>query len=116
SPEPEEQPWHSDEGLPDDGELGTLLRARDVDPNAAGGVAARITGTRLVANPCPRAEVVEVSGRQREVHGVLDLARAVRAERCTVERLVRLPRRPTGAVRGGATVLGLNGAWVGRAG
>src|SRR4029077_1675550 len=78
--QPDEQARSSDERLPDDRQLRPLLWSRDMYADAAGRVAARVTGTGLITDPGPCADVVEVACREGEVHGLVDLTGAVRAE------------------------------------
>src|SRR6476620_9190141 len=59
--QPDEQARNSDERLPDDRQLRPLLWSRDMHADAAGRVAARVTGTGLVTDPGPCAHVVEVA-------------------------------------------------------
>src|SRR5439155_82588 len=49
SPEPDQESRHSDERLPDDGELRALLRPWNVHADATGCIAARVTRAGLVA-------------------------------------------------------------------
>ena len=91
--QPDQHARCAHERLPVDRELRPLLRARNVHADAARRVPVRIAVLRLLPDPHARPDVVEVAGRDRDLHRLRDVAGTVGTERRAVQRLTRLPRQ-----------------------